>query len=253
MSITQRQEQILGLLNDRSFITVQELSQLTFTSASSIRRDLTYLQNNGLVKRLHGGVSAVSPVTNVASFYDRTHKNVKEKRLIAQKAAALLKDGQTVLLDSSTTATFLLPYIAKHHNMTVFTNNLSTALHAIELGIRTHCLGGHAVNGSTALAGTETFTALSQLMADILFFSSQSLDGAGCISDRTEEENYVRKLMLGAAKTRVFLCDGEKFDTHSTYTLCRLDDIEYAVFDVAYPGLQTSCQVQVAGGRVSVE
>ena len=72
MSITERQKQILDILNDRSFITVQELSGLTFTSASSIRRDLTYLQNNGLVKRLHGGVSTVPSTANVASFYDRT-------------------------------------------------------------------------------------------------------------------------------------------------------------------------------------
>lgn len=243
MSISPRQQQILSILNDRSFITVQELSDLTFTSASSIRRDLTYLQNNGLVKRLHGGVSSVSPVTNVASFYDRTHKNVKEKRLIAQKAATLLKDGQTILLDSSTTVTFLLPYIAKYPNITVFTNNLSTALQAIELGIHTHCLGGHAVNGSTALSGTETFSALADLTVDILFFSSQSLDAAGNISDMTEEENYVRSLMLRCAKTKVFLCDGEKFNASSTYRLCNLNAIDYAVFDIPYSDLETHCKL----------
>ena len=243
MSMSPRQEQILSILNERTFITVQELSRLTFTSASSIRRDLTYLQNNGLVKRLHGGVSSVSPLSSVASFHDRTRKNVKEKRLIAQKASALLRDGQTVLLDSSTTATFLLPYLAKRRNITLFTNNLSTALHAIELGICTHCLGGHAVNGSTALAGSETFAALADLTADILFFSSQSLDGDGTVSDMTEEENCVRRLMLRAAKTRVFLCDGEKFNTRSTYRLCGLNDIEYAVFDVPFPGLETGCKL----------
>ena len=243
MSISDRQKQILSILNDRSFITVQELSDITFTSASSIRRDLTYLQDNGLVKRLHGGVSSVSPLTNVASFYDRTHKNVKEKRIIAQKASVMLKDGQTVLLDSSTTATFLLPYIAKHHNITVFTNNLSTALHAIELGINTHCLGGHAVGGSTALSGTETFTNLADLTVDILFFSSQSIDKKGNISDMTEEENYVRKLMLASAKTKVFLCDGEKFNTQSTYRLCSLFEIDCAAFDSPYPDLETNCKL----------
>ena len=54
MRISSRQKQILSILNERVFITVQELAELTFTSASSIRRDLTYLQNNGLVKRMHG-------------------------------------------------------------------------------------------------------------------------------------------------------------------------------------------------------
>lgn len=243
MSISERQKQILSILKDRTFITVQELSDLTFISPSSIRRDLTYLQNNGLVKRLHGGVSAVSPVANVASFYDRTRKNIKEKRLIAQKASTLLKDGQTVLLDSSTTATFLLPYIAKYPNITLFTNNLATAIHAIELGIQTHCLGGHAIGGSTALSGTETFTALANLTVDVLFFSSQSLDTEGYISDATEEENYTRKLMLNSAKMRVFLCDGDKFNAQSTYRLCNLNEIDYAVFDVSYPDLSTHCNI----------
>lgn len=243
MSISERQKQILAILNERTYVTVKELADLMFTSASSIRRDLTYLQNNNLVKRLHGGVSSVEPITNVASFYDRTHKNVREKRLIAQKAARLLKDGQTVLLDSSTTATFLLPHIAKHRSITVFTNNLSTALHAIELGIDTHCLGGRALNGSSVLSGTETFRALSEISVDILFFSSQALDDHGTISDTTEQENYTRKEMLKAAKTKVFLCDSEKFHIRCTYKLCDLDKIDYAVFDSAYDGLSAACDL----------
>lgn len=243
MSISERQKQILDILNERSFITVAELSAITFTSQSSIRRDLTYLQNNGLAKRTHGGVSAVEPTANVASYYDRLHKNANGKRMIAQKASALLEDGQTVLLDSSTTATFLLPYIAKFRNITIFTNNLSTALHANELGINTHCLGGHAINGSVALSGSETFTALENIFVDILFFSSQSLDVNGNISDSTEEENYVRKMMLKAAKTTVFLCDSQKFNTTATYKLCNLNDIDYAVFDAPYPDLSADCQI----------
>lgn len=243
MSISERQKEILRLLEGRSYITVQELSALTFTSASSIRRDLTYLENNGLVKRLHGGVSTILPTANVASFYDRTHKNVKEKRAIAQKASALLRDGQTLLLDSSTTVTFLLPYIARHSGMTVFTNNLTTALQAIELGIPTHCLGGHAIHGSTALSGPETFAALAGITVDLLFFSSQSLDDHGIISDSTQEENHVRQLMLEHAKTRVFLCDSEKFRSRNTYTLCHLDRIDCAVFDLPYPDLNTQCKI----------
>ena len=63
------------------------------------------------------------------------------------------------------------------------------------------------------------------------------------ISDTTEEENYARKVMLQAAKTKVFLCDGEKFNTQSTYQLCDLDQVDYAVFDVPYPGLSAKCEI----------
>ena len=156
MSINSRHEQILQLLEERAFITVNELAEKTFTSTSSIRRDLTYLQNNGLVVRTHGGVSLPECSNQVASFRDRSHKNIKEKRLIAQKAAALLCDGQSILLDSSSTVTFLLPYIAKKNGISVFTNNLTTALQSIELGIDTYCLGGHAINHFGIVASADT-------------------------------------------------------------------------------------------------
>jgi len=243
MSMSDRQEQILQLLQERTFLTVQELARITFTSPSSIRRDLTYLQNNGLAIRSHGGVSLPAPVSGVASFYDRIHKNTKEKRIIAQKAATLLKDGQNILLDSSSTAAFLLPYIAKFKSISVITNHLSTALNAIELGIDTHCLGGHAAAASPVLSGAETYRALSNLKADILFFSSQSLDAQGDISDSTEEENFVRILMLKAAKTKVFLCDGDKFRTSSLHRLTNLNQVDFAVFDREFPELITDCKL----------
>lgn len=243
MSISERQKQILNFLNDRNYITVKELAAITFTSESSIRRDLTYLENNGFVKRLHGGVSSIEPIANVASYYDRLHKSANEKRIIAKKASVLLKEGQSILLDSSSSATFLLPYIAKIRNITLFTNNLSTAMHAIEMGINTHCLGGQSINGTTALSGSETFMNLENLMVDICFFSSQSINKSGDISDSTEQENLARKMMLKSAKTSVFLCDSEKFDTQSTYKLCTLADIDYAVFDKEYCDLKTDCTI----------
>ena len=241
MSITARQEQILHILNERTYITVNELAKITYTSPSSIRRDLSYMQNVGLVCRCHGGVSLPAPISGVASFYDRAHKNTHEKRMIAKKASALLRDGQSILLDSSSTAAFLLPHIAKLSSATVFTNNLSTALSAIELGIDTHCLGGRSTNSSAILSGVETVRALSGIKADILFFSSQSIDQNGVISDSTEEENFVRQCMLNAAKTSVFLCDSEKFDKSALYVLCNLSDVDFAAFDAAYPAPTGSC------------
>ena len=243
MSISERQEKILAVLNTRHFITVSELAQITYTSPSSIRRDLSAMQNVGLVKRSHGGVTLPDPIRGVASFYDRTHQNIHAKRLIAKKSASLLNDGPSILMDSSSTAGFLLPYIAKLKYATLFTNNIHTALSAIELGIDTHCLGGHSVSGSAALAGTETYKSLADIHVDILFFSSQSLDRSGWISDSTEEENYVRCLMLQAAQKKVFLCDSTKFDTSATYKIGNLRDVDCAVFDAPFAALESDCKM----------
>ena len=243
MSISNRQNSILEILNERHYITVEELAKITFTSPSSIRRDLTYLQNNGLVKRSHGGVTLPEPIKGVASFHDRIQKNIREKRLIAKKAATLLRDGQSILLDGSSTASFMLPFIAKLVSPTLFTNNLTTALNAIELGIETHCIGGHSLNGSAVLTGPEAYRFLEEVHTDILFFSSQCVDIEGNISDSVQEETYVRQRMLKAAKTKVFLCDSEKFGKTALYRLASMDEVDFAVFDRDFDGLDAKCNV----------
>lgn len=165
------------------------------------------------------------------------------KRLIAKKAAAFLADGQRVMLDGSSTASFLLPHIARQRGVELYTNSMLTALRAIELGIPTHCLGGRAVGSSAVLAGEAACEAVSVLRVDILFFSSLCLDGEGVISDPTLEENYLRRLMLQSAAGRIFLCDGEKFGRRSTYRLASLRDVDAAVFDRPWEEMREFCEI----------
>ena len=243
MNLTGRQEQILSLLREQRFLSVERLSQLTYTSPSSIRRDLTQLQNLQLIKRTHGGAGVLNEVDQAAPLNNRMTKNVVGKRKIAKKAAVFLQDGMTVMLDSSTTAGFLIPIIAKHKDITLFTNNMLTALEAINYGIDTHCLGGHSVNRSAALSGPIGYANAAGIRPNICFFSSHSLDVGGVISDPTEEENHMRSIMLSSAEKRIFLCDHEKFGRRALYTLTTLDDIDAAVFDEPWDELHTTCQI----------
>lgn len=245
MGISERQNEILKIIKEHAYASVNELSRITFTSPSSVRRDLTRLENLGLVNRSYGGASLPEINDRVAGFYNRATKDVKEKRLIAGKASALLRNGQSILLDSSTTASFLLPYIAKMDSAVVFTSNLEIAVSAIKLGIHTHCIGGASIGGSVSLGGSQTYKALADISVDMMFFSSQSLSTDGMITDSTEEENYVRSVMLERANKTVFLCDSTKFNTKSLYTLTSLDRIDYAVFDRDFDGLITKATLIV--------
>ncbi len=243
MSKSKRQEQILELLRENSFLTVEKLSELTYTSPSSIRRDLTYLQNMYFIKRTHGGAKILNENNRAAPFDSRLTQNVAGKRKIATKAAELLCDGQTVMLDGSSTAGFLVPHIAAHKDITLFTNNMNTAINAVNYGINTHCIGGKSVNNSAVLAGPQSCREVCTIHADILFFSSHSLDKNGIISDPTQEENYLRSLMLQNCAQSVFLCDSEKFNRKSLYTLTTLDRIDAAVFDVVPEDIKAKCRI----------
>ena len=243
MSITKRQEQILELLNENRFLTVGRLSELTYTSPSSIRRDLTKLQNMCFIKRTHGGASLLDQNNQAAPYNNRLSQNIIGKKKIAKKAAALICDGQSIMLDGSSTAAFLLPYIAKHKDIHLFTNNMITAINAINYGITTYCIGGSSINHSAVLGGAQSYKAVSEIHPDILFFSSHSLDINGIISDPTEEENYLRQLMLKNAKQSVFLCDSEKFNRRALYTLTSINDVDIAVLDVVWSELKVKCKV----------
>lgn len=245
MSISKRQEEILELLNEHGFLTVDRLSTLTYTSPSSVRRDLTHLQTLSLIKRTHGGASIFNAIHQSVPLNSRMSQNISEKRKIAKQAAALLRDGQSVMLDGSSTAGFLIPYIAKHEDMIVFTNNMLTAINAINYGIATHCTGGFSVDRSAVLSGAQAYRAVAEIHPDIFFFSSKSLSKAGIISDPISEENYIRTLMLKNAKYSVFLCDSEKFGTESLYQLTSIDEIDACVFDKPFPELRAKCQIFV--------
>lgn len=243
MSITKRQESILALLDEHGYMTVERLSSLTYTSPSSIRRDLTHLENLSLVKRTHGGASSHTEVGQVVPFSSRMAKNVAEKRRIARAASELITDGMTVMLDGSTTAGFLIPYIAKHRDITLFTNNMLTAINGVNHGILTHCIGGVAIGGSAVLSGERAYAEVERINPDILFFSSRGLDRDGNISDPVPEEHHLRELMLRNARFSVFLCDSGKFGTKSLYTLTNLDKINACVFDKPWAELKTECKV----------
>ena len=243
MNITKRQERILELLEEQGFMSVERLSRVTYTSPSSVRRDLAHLQNLYLIRRTHGGASIFKELNHAVPLTSRMEKNIVEKRKIAKNAAALLHDGQTVMLDGSTTAGFMVPYIAKHKDMILFTNNMQTAINAVNYGIQTHCIGGTSVNGSVVLAGEQAYSTVVNIYPDILFFSSQCVDREGNIYDPILEENHIRELMLKNAACRVFLCDAEKFGQRSLYRLTSVDDIDVCVFDRPISELHTKAKV----------
>ena len=245
MSISKRQEQILELLGNNGFLSVSKISDLTYTSESSVRRDLRALANQSLITRTHGGASANSDPHRPIPLINRMTRNISAKKKIAKKASVFIRDGMSVMLDGSSTAGFLVPYLAKHTGITLFTNNMNTAISAIGYGINTVCIGGRSVNNSAVLSGVEAYEALSNIHADVLFFSSQTLSENGTISDPIPEENYIRKLMIKCSDFCVFLCDGEKIGEESLYTLTNLKNVDAAVFDEIPEGLSSVSKTMV--------
>ncbi len=232
MTKINRKELITNIVTEHGYISVKELSKMTFTSESSIRRDLQELENQGVISRVYGGVRLKENHNIAAPFEMRIQKNHIEKNIISSKAAKLLQDNMTIILDGSTTALYMLPHIQALHNPTVFTNNMYTAQKSIERGIKTYCTGGTSENNSCVLTGVMAENSIRSIYADILFFSSMALADDGYIYGCNEFETMLRKMMIESSRISVFLCDSSKLHNRSIFTLCSINEIDYTICDL---------------------
>ena len=121
---SERQNEIIEILNTRGFVSVTELSGLLYASESSIRRDLARLEERGIVKRSYGGAECILSGSHVLPFDTRNCDFVEEKNVIAKKALGLIKEGDVIFLDQSSTSYFLALYLRNFKDITVVTNNI---------------------------------------------------------------------------------------------------------------------------------
>ena len=229
---SERQREIFRALTERGFCSVKELAELLYTSESSIRRDLTAMAREGIVRRSHGGAESVSVSTGVMPFEVRSYKNNEAKQLIAKKAVSLINEGDTVFLDQSSTSYFLALLLMDFKSLTVVTNNIEIVSLLSHTSHSVHCTGGVISHrNANCLIGESVSAAFSSVYADIAFFSARSLSDDGVISEPTVEETYVRNAMLRNSKKRVFLCDGSKVGGRSPFKQCTLADVDFAITD----------------------
>jgi len=125
----EREQEILNILkSSNGFVPTKQLCDTLFASESSIRRDLKSLEKRGLVKRSYGGASLENNFSNIVTFNNRTKQNADAKREIAKKASSLIKEGQIVFLDQSSTAFYLANELVDRTSITVVTNNIETMM-----------------------------------------------------------------------------------------------------------------------------
>lgn len=230
----QRQQQLLSYLRLHKSATIKTLSGLLYISEASVRRDIAALEEQGLVRRKYGGVVLAEYEHSVMPLALRDPANAARKEQIARRAADLVEDGMTVMLDASSTARRLLPFLQNKKNLRIITNNASlfdgrTLPHTV------HCTGGRYDSEGGAFLGPAAEEFLRSVRADILFFSSQGLDETGVISDASEEETALRRAMLAAAGKKYFLCDSSKLGQRRTFILCTKDELDGVICDGPLP------------------
>lgn len=231
----ERHNQILQILEKNRYAGVQELSTALFASPPTIRRDLTFLENNGYVIRSHGGVMLRDEQTDTPVAF-RSSTMTRQKMRISRTAAELIAgDHPTVFIDASTTASYIATSIARSGNVTVVTNGLRVCEALADSEVAVYATGGKLLQRSLAFVGQPAIDYIDRFNLDIIFFSSSALGLDGVIQDYSLEETELRREVLKSNAKKVFLCDSTKFGRSNTFRVCRLTDVDAIITDAPLP------------------
>lgn len=235
MVIYERQKEIIEYLKKNRFATVKELSEIVWSSEATVRRDIKLLEQKGYLKQIYGGVvlpeyeNSVVPV----DIRESAHSLVKDK--LAQRAAEHIFDGATVFMDGSSTVRRITKYMGHLNDVKIITNNVRVFREHELPNVKIYCTGGLFLPQSNIFVGASAQRYVSEINADILFFSSQAISNDGEISDASEEETALRRAMLLKAKRKIFLCDSSKLGGKRTFSVCTKDDVDEIICDVKLP------------------
>ena len=235
MLVFERQQEIMKYLTKKHFATVKELSGAVFTSEATVRRDVKALEAKGCLVQIYGGVVLPEYERSVVPLSLRDPSNSSVKEELARRAADELFDGATVILDGSSTVRRIIKYIDKFRDLKIITNNARIFEGNLPRGARLYCTGGLFLPQSNIFVGSGAEKYISEINADLLFFSSQALSLDGEISDASEEETSLRRVMLSRARRKIFLCDSTKLGESRTFTVCHKDDIDKIICDKSLP------------------
>lgn len=231
----ERQDQIIKMLGEQKTASVIDLAARLFVSETTIRRDLTAMEKTGVIRRVHGGAILVRQSNRDVPLYLRESVNAQAKDEIAAKAAALVRENHVILLDASSTAFALIPYLRPTDNLIVITNGIKAALELGKMHIKTLCTGGTMIDNSFSLIGRHAESMIESIRADIMFFSCLGVSSSGMMNDTSIEETTLRQTMFKHAKRKVLLCDSSKFDKEYFFNLGSISDIDDMISEVPLP------------------
>lgn len=232
----ERRNAIFELLEKEHMVSVEALAKMFYVSESTIRRDLDKISGEGMVRRTYGGAVLLGNLAVDLPITIREHENTDAKQTIAQTAAKLIRDGSTIILDTSSTVTAMVPYLNAYDGLTVITNGIKTAYLLNSFGkITTYCTGGRLREHNMSLVGMTACRRLGEINADIAFISCRGLSLEKGVTEASEEETQIKKLMITAAAKTVLLCDSTKLGMVLMNRVCEIEQLNTIVTDKPLP------------------
>ncbi|WP_214777097.1 DeoR/GlpR family DNA-binding transcription regulator [Exiguobacterium sp. s22] len=222
MLTKQRHQLILQRLSEQKVVKLKELVDLTDSSESTIRRDLTDLEAEGYLARVHGGATLIATPDEEPTFEEKRDRFVDEKVAIARKAATFIEDGMSIYLDAGTTTQAMVPFL-EGKKIVVVTNSLPIANELFDLDIKTFVIGGELKRSTQALVGYNARESMMNYRVDLAFLGMNGIDLEAGYTTPDPEEALVKKTAIELAQTSFVLADVSKIGKRTFSRVATLD------------------------------
>ena len=235
MTNSERQPRIIELVSRNKSVTITELVDIFGVSVITIRRDLSELAEKKYIKKVYGGAVLNEEELN-KPYFPRAEINSLTKDRIAEKAASLIGDGDTIIMDLGTTVLALSKFLGEKKNLSVVTCSLPI-IYGLEAypDIAVYALGGEFKRENHALLGSHTEEEMGRYCADIAFI------GVAGISDKYGLTNFYHQTaslcqkIIKQAKKVVVLADSSKFDKAKPAVIGKIDLVDVIITDTDIP------------------
>jgi DeoR family transcriptional regulator of aga operon len=231
-----RRARILEELQGEGKVDVIVLSRVFGVSEVTIRNDLSHLEQKGLLIRTRGGALKQELVGADLALSEKRRRHLKEKQKIGKKAAELIQDGDTVILDSGTTTMEIVHNLTSHSDLTIFTTALNIAA---SLANHSNCkvimLGGLMREKSLSLVGAQAEENLKNYSCDKLFLGVDGIESGYGLSTPNMEEAHLNRIMIDVVKEVFLVTDSSKFLRRSFAFISSLEKIDTIITDEGIP------------------
>ena len=246
----QRREKIQEYLAVHQIARTSDLMDLLESSEATIRRDLEWLEQKGILERTHGGAVLNQRVMVDPEFQQRIKNFPEEKQRIGKLAASLIEEGDIVFINSGSTAAQVLQFITNSPRINVYTNNVSALVDVPDPGFHLHLIGGEFQARSNSLGGRFALDNLGMVFANkaILGVDGLSLK-LGCTVPTSPEAEVVRRMIERTKGQVIVVTDHSKWGAVSNFPVAGMDEIDKLVTD---NGLSRQARKELADKTVKV-
>ena len=230
MNLPPRQQQILDLIRERGYVSIEELATQFVVTPQTIRRDINQLADANLLRRYHGGAAYDSSVENTA-YAMRADQMRQEKQRIGEAVAAQIPDHASLFINIGTTTEAIARALLNHNHLKIITNNLNVAAMLSAKDDFDVLLTGGNVRRDGGLVGQASVDFINQFKVDFALVGISGIDEDGSLLDFDYQEVRVSQAIIANARQVILAADSSKFGRNAMVRLGSIDLVDCLVTD----------------------